>query len=415
MGRQRGLGPEFGKLWAASGISNFGDGITAVAAPLLAAALTRDPVLVTGLAAAQRLPWLLFSLISGALADRLDRRRLTAVAGAFRAVLVGSLGVTVLLDRASIPLLYAVFFLLGAAETLADTTTMTVLPAVVPSEHLPRANARLSGTVTVANVFVGPPLAGFLFAAAAAAPFLLSAGSFAAAAALVLALHGTFRAVHAEGTRTATIRGDIAEGVRWLRRHRLLRTVALTLGVMNLTNAATVSIMVLVARERLSLGPAGYGLLLSSEAVGGLAGSVAATHVIAALGVGRALRLGLLVEAATGVVIALTRDPLVVGATLALFGFNAVVWNVVTVSLRQELIPARLMGRVTSAYAMLATGSAALGAPLGGLLAKGFGLAAPFWFASCSIAIVAPLAWSVLGDATTAGAQGKARAPTRAS
>ncbi|MDP9373173.1 MAG: MFS transporter, partial [Chloroflexota bacterium] len=173
---RRGLGPEFRKLWAASAVSNLGDGVALVAAPLLAAALTRDPALVAGLAVAQQLPWLLFALLSGALADRLDRRRAMAAVGAGRAALIGALGIAVLLDHANLPLLYAVFFLLGVGETLFDTTAATVLPAVVPREQLPRANARLSGIATVTNHFIGKPLGGLLFAAAAALPFLLGAG-----------------------------------------------------------------------------------------------------------------------------------------------------------------------------------------------------------------------------------------------
>ena len=86
-----GLGAEFRKLWAASAASNLGDGVWLVAAPLLAATLTRDPALVAGLAFAQRLPWLLFPLLSGALADRLDRRRAMVAVAALRAALVGAL------------------------------------------------------------------------------------------------------------------------------------------------------------------------------------------------------------------------------------------------------------------------------------------------------------------------------------
>src|SRR5688572_12791360 len=105
-----GLGPEFRKLWAASAASNLGDGIALVAAPLLAASLTRDPALVAGLALAQRIPWLLFPLLSGALADRLDRRRAMVAVEVGRAALIGSLGLAVLRDLATIPLLYVVFF-----------------------------------------------------------------------------------------------------------------------------------------------------------------------------------------------------------------------------------------------------------------------------------------------------------------
>ena len=400
-----GLGPEFLKLWAASAVSNVGDGVTAVAAPLLAASLTRDPLLVAGLAFAVQLPWLLFSLVSGAIVDRLDRRMVMGAVAAFRSALIGVLGLAVLADAASMPLLYCVFFLLGAAETVFDPASVTVLPTIVPREGLPKANARLAGTSTVLNVFVGPPLGGFLFAAAAALPFLLAGASFAAACALVLALRGTFRVERAEGAPPTRLRGEIAEGVRWLARHRLLRVMAMALGLMNLTMAAWNSILVLFATERLGLGPRGFGLLLSAYALGGTAASAVAQQVITRLGPGRTLRIGLLIEAGTAMVLARTGEPFVAGAVLALFGFHAIVWGTLTISLRQELIPPALLGRVNSAYDMIGKGTSALGVVVGGLLAANFGLVSPFWFAAFGMALLTLVVWPVFRDSTIVGAR----------
>jgi hypothetical protein len=245
-------------LWTANAVSNLGDGVTLVAGPLLAASLTRDPRLVAGLAVAQRLPWLLFSLLSGALVDRLDRRLLMVRVDAVRCVVVGLLGVAVLADVATLPLLYVVFFALGTAETLFDNAAVSILPAVVPREQLARANGRLLGVQMVANELVAPPLGGLLFATAAAVPFLLDAGSFAAAAALVAAMSGRFRVERPEGSAATTLRDEIAEGVRWLARNRLLRILAIAIALMNLTLSATLSISVLYAQERLGLGSVGY-------------------------------------------------------------------------------------------------------------------------------------------------------------
>ncbi len=395
-----GLGPEYRKLWTASTVSNLGDGVTLVAGPLLAASLTRDPVLVAGLAFAQRLPWLLFSLISGALVDRLDRRRLMVAVDAFRTVLLGFLGLAVLSNFVSIPLLYVVFFLMGTAETLFDTASVSILPAVVPRESLEKANGRLFGAQIVSNEFAAPPLGGFLFAVAASVPFFLDAGSFAAAAVLVLFMRGKFRVDRPEGTPPTTLRAEISEGLRWLWGNRLLRTLAISLGIMNLTSTATISIFVLFAQERLGLGSVGYGVLLTSGAVGGVAGSLAAERFVGWLGAGTTMRLGLLIEAASAGVIALSREPLVVGAMFVLFGFHAIVWNVVTISLRQQIIPERLLGRVNSAYRLLGLGGMSAGALLGGVLARGFGLTAPFWFASLSVAVLALIVWPTLNDET---------------
>jgi MFS family permease len=281
-----GLGPEYRKLWTASTVSNLGDGVTEVAAPLLAATLTRDPVLVAGLAFAYRLPWLLFTLVSGALVDRLDRRRIMWTADAVRTIMIGLLGLAVYAGLANLPLLYAVFFVLGTAETLFDNASQAILPAVVDREKLEKANGRLFGGQLVANEFAGPPLGGFLFAAAAAAPFLLDAGTFAAAAALVLAMRGSFRPERAERPRT-TMRAEIFEGLRWLWGQPLLRTLAVMLGIMNAVHAAYTSIFVLFAQDILGLGEVGYGILLTSGAVGGLVGSLAADRIIVLFGHGR--------------------------------------------------------------------------------------------------------------------------------
>lgn len=404
-----GFGSEYGKLWTASTVSNLGDGVTLVAGPLLAASLTRDPLLVAGTVFAQRLPWLLFSPVSGALVDRLDRRRVMVGADLFRSAAVGFLGLAVALDSAGIPLMYAAFFLLGTAETFFDNAAVALLPAVVGKEDLERANGRLSGARIVANELAAPPLGGFLFAAAAAVPFALNAGTFAAAAALVLAMRGSFRAERSEDAARTGIWDEISEGARWLRGHGLLRTLALAIAVMNVTLASVLSILVLVAQERLGLGPVGYGLLVSSMAVGGVAGSLASGRIVGRLGAGTAMRLGLLIEAATHLAIALVPDPFVVGAVLAVFGVHSVVWGVISVSLRQQLVPGRLLGRVNGAYMVFSAGSIAVGALLGGALADGFGLTAPFWFSFAVVSVLIVWVWPALSNETIDDAREDAR------
>ena len=402
------LGPDFAKLWTASTVSNLGDGVTLVAGPLLAASLTRDPLLVAALTFAQRLPWLLFSLLSGALVDRLDRRRVMVSADLFRAVVIGLLGVAVLLDAASIPLLCTTLFLLGTAETLFDTASISILPAMVPKASLTKANGRLLGAQIVTNDLAAPPLGGLLFATAAAVPFLLDAGSFVVAAVLIAAVPGRFRVRRPAGVERASLRADIAEGVRWLAGHQLLRLLGLAIGLMNLTLFAATAIMVLYAQERLGLGPVGYGVLLACLAIGGISASLVAGRVVGWLGPATTMRIGLLIEASMHLVLALTRSPLVAGAILALFGFHAMIWSVVSVSLRQELIPGRLLGRVNSAYAVFSYGGSSLGALLGGLLAGRFGLTAPFWCGFVTVAILAVAAWPTLSGGRVRAARERA-------
>lgn len=385
-----GLNPEYRKLWTASSVANFGDGVALTAAPLLAAALTRDPLLVAGLSFAHTIPGLLFSLPSGALVDRLDRRSLMGSVNVVRAALVGMLGLLIYLGLESLSLLYAVFFVLGALETLFDNASVAILPAVVPREGLERANSRLLGAELLANKFAGPPVGGLLFGTAAAFPFLLDAGTYAAAAALVLTMRGKFRATGlSDSPKTTSLRTEIGEGLMALWNDRLLRGLAAVLGVVHMAYIACFSILVLFAQEILGLGSVGFGILLSSGVVGGVTGSLVSDRLIGALGTGRALFWVLLLTAATSAVIALAHDPYLVGTMIALNAFSAVVWKVILVSQRQAAVPGRLLGRVNSAYRLIGLGSMSAGALLGGLIARGFGLAAPFWAASVVLTIVA--------------------------
>jgi MFS family permease len=399
------LGPEYRKLWTASTISNLGDGVTLVAGPLLAVTFTRDPVLVAGVAFAQRVPWLLFPLISGALVDRLDRRRVMGYADTARTALIGVLGVAVLLGWASLPLMYAIFFLMGTLETLFDNASQAIIPAVVRRDLLERANSRLYAAEIVSNQLAGPPLGGFLFGVAVALPFLLDAGTFAAAAALILALRGQFRPERPEGAPPTTLVAEIWEGLRWLWNHRLIRTLAIMLGVFNLTFAATDAILVLFAQDVLGLGSFGYGLLVTSGAVGGLVGSLMADRIIARLGSGRTLQASVLVSAVVLTVVALSESAFVVWAVFLLIGITVVVWNVITVSFRQAVIPQDIFGRVNSVYRLLGWGGISVGALLGGFLARSFGLTAPFWFAASVLAIMFVLTLPLVNNRTVAEAR----------
>jgi MFS family permease len=399
-----GLGPEYKKLWTASTISNLGDGVTLVAAPLLAASLTRDPLLIAGTFFVKQLAWLLFSLHAGAIIDRLDRRYLMGYVDFFRTALIGFLGVAILLDFAGIPLLYAVFFLIGAAEPLFDNASVAVLPAVVDRQELHKANGRLFAAQIVMGDFVGPPFGGFLFATAAALPFLLDAGTFAAAAALVLALRGRFRVERPEGVAATTLLQEIGEGLRWLLGHRLILTLALVLGVAGFAVEGVFAILVLYAQEILGLGSLGYGVLMTAFAVGGVAGGFLAERVSGLLGTGRTISVIFLLEAAAFATLALTTNPFLAGAMIALDALAGTVWNVVTISLRQELIPERLLGRVFSAFRMVGFGGMALGALASGLLAREFGLTVPFWVAAATMIILSATCAIVVNNRAVAEA-----------
>ncbi|WP_374225245.1 MFS transporter [Micromonospora sp. C95] len=375
---ESGLGGRFWRLWSASAVSNLADGIVKIALPLVAVGYTRSPVLVAGVATAFSLPWLLFALPAGALADRLDRRRVMLAANTLRAALIGGLALAAAFDSGSIWLLYLVALGLGMAETLYDTSAQSILPQVVTRDQLPRANGRLAAVELAANQFVGPPLAGFLIAAGVALALAGPAVLWAVAVAALLLVAGRFRIERGEPT---TMRADIAEGLRFLWRHRLLRTLATMVGTSNFITSGIFAVLVLYAvgpDSAVGLTEPGYGILLTSVAAGIVLGSVATARIEQRLGRSRTLALSVLAMAAVVGVPALSTNPFVIGAVFFVGGILLATWNVITISLRQRITPDRLLGRVNSGYRMLAWGSMPAGALVGGLLAEVFGLRAVF-------------------------------------
>jgi MFS family permease len=401
------LGSNFLKLWTASAVSNFGDGIRWTALPLFAATLTRDPTRIAAIDFAATMPWLLFALVAGALVDRWDRRRAMVTSNAFRAVVMTLLGVSVLADFASLPLIYVLAFLLGTAETIFDNAAQAMTPRVVARADLERANGTLFTAELVANQFAGPPAGGFLFGIKQAVPFFTDAASFAFSASLVSTLKGNFRTERPATDIPTRLRTEIWEGLRWLWNHRLLRTFAVMVGVWNLLNTATFSIFVLYALQILDLGPVGYGVLLSTMVIGNVIGSFIAPRV-GKIGQGTTLILTVVLGAGSELGIALASHSVVVGAMLAISGVSLIVWNVITVSLRQSIIPDRLLGRVNSVYRLLAYGMMPIGAALGGLLADAFGLRAPYYVAAVVLGIMAIAALPVVNNASIAAARAEA-------
>ncbi|HEV7657131.1 MAG TPA: MFS transporter [Mycobacteriales bacterium] len=384
-------GTGFRRLWAANAVSNVGDGVTLAAGPLLVASLTDNPALISGAVFAQQLPWLLFSLISGAYVDRLDRRVLIAVVNVVRAVVLGGLALAVGTGMITVGLIYVAFFLLGTGETLADNAAVALVPAIVPAARLPGANARLLGSQIVGNQLLGPPLGAWLFVVAAAIPFGLNAVSFVLAGALIATL--PLAAGRPPERDPKNLRVEIAEGVRWLFRHRVLRMLALSLALMNITFFGAFSILVLWSRERLGFGELGYGLLLTCSAVGGLIGSATAGRLERRFGASTLLRIGLLIETTMHLVLALTRTPWVGCLMIGIFGVHAVIWGAVTIAIRQRVVPDHLRGRVNSVNYLFSVGGSALGALQGGFVARAFGITAPFWLALGVMVVFTAAAW----------------------
>ena len=379
----------FRRLWFSSASANTADGICLAAAPLLAASITRDPALVAGIVVAQRLPWMVFTLFAGALVDRLDRRRVMVGADATRALALAVLAATLLAGWESLPVLYAVFFCLGIAETLNDNASLAILPAIVSKHDLERANGRIFATASVTNELIGPPLGGALFALTPFASFLTGSAAFSSAAGAARAITGEYGPAERRPLSARSLLREIGEGLRWFWREPVVRAASIWAAAANLGSAATAAVLVLVAQERLDLSASGFGLLLAAGAVGGVLGGLFTERVIAFTGRGGAIFVSNILAALAFAGLAVTSEALVAGAMLALSSAASMIGNVVAAALRQATIPSEYLGRVTSAYRLVGLGALPVGALVGGLLARETGLTAPFWASAALMLVVA--------------------------
>lgn len=393
-----GMGSEFRKLWVGSALSNLGDGVSFVAIPLLAATLTDRPELVAALSTAYAMPRLLVSVVSGAAVDRLDRRKLMAGVNLARGAVLAVLGVLAGFDLASIWTLYSVFVLLGLLETLADVSAFSVLPTMVKTKDLDRANGRLAGAQTVCDEIAGPPLGGLLFGIAVMLPILFDAASFMVAAVCFWWMKGDFapRPAAADSPRPHMAR-EIGEGLRYLKGHRLLRSLALMSFSANLAYMLPFSVLVLFATKTLGLSPTEYGVILTVSAAGSLAGSAAAVKVRQLLGTGRTIGGTLLLGATAYLVIAVTDSVALVTSMLAVYFFYTSVWTITVTSLRQALIPSELLGRVAGASRTFSLLGLLVGSLCGGLVASAYGLRAPFWCGGVLLVLTALVTFPLLG------------------
>jgi MFS family permease len=372
------LGSAYWRLWWANAVSYAGDGTLVSALPLFAVTVTKDPRLISLVSAAMFLPWLLLSLPAGAIVDRHDRVALMWRSQAVQFAVMGTATVLIMTRVAGIAVLAAAGFLLGCAEVVFSNAEQSALPALVPADLLPRANGNQQVVLTIGETFVGPPLGSALFAVRAALPFGLDAVSFAGSAALLAGLPRTAKSRTTQPRSEQRMRAQIAEGVRWLAGHRLLRTVALLLGVSNFSSQMGQATLVLLATQTLHVGTGGYGLLWTAAAIGSVLGGLVNPAITRRLGLLTSLIVAMAAFAALDAGIGLAPDFAVAAALMACNGFFVTMWNVVTVTMRQRIVPAELLGRVNSVYRMLGWGLMPLGALAGGFIAHAAGLRAAY-------------------------------------
>jgi MFS family permease len=395
------LGRSFRWLLSSTVLNNAGDGVALAAGPLLVASQTRDPLLVSMALLAEYLPVLLFSVLGGAAADRFDRKRMVIAVNLGRSIVLVILVAAIASGTVNIAVVLVALFVLGTAETFADAASSTLLPGLVQREDLGVANARMQGAFLLTNQLLTPPIGAFLFAVGMALPFATNAACFALGAVLVSRVVTSTR--H-EVRERPNLRAEMAEGIRWLMAHPPMRTLALTILTFNVTYGAAWSVLVLYAGERLGMDEVGFGLLTTAIAVGGVVGVTSYGQLERRFALGDIMRVGLVIETVTHLILALTTSSIVALATLVIFGAHAFVWGTTSTVVRQRAVPDELLGRVGGVYRVAIVGGMVVGTPLGGLLAKTFGITAPFWFAFIGSALLVVVLWRQFDHIAHSGA-----------
>jgi MFS family permease len=403
------LGTSFRWLLASSWVRDLGDGLALAAGPLLVASQTHDPFLVAMAAVLQRLPWLLLGLYAGALADRLDRRRIVVVCELCLVSVLSVLAVAIVTGRVSIAAVLVAMLLLGTFEVFSDSSGRAMLPMLVARDDLGIANARAMTGVIAFNQLVGPPLGAFLFALGMAVPFVTQAVCLALGAVLVLRVATPPGAVRdATGTH---VRRDITDGIRWLVRHPAVRTLAVAILTFNVTWAAAWSVLVLYSTRVLDMSAVGFGVLTTAAAVGGLLSTGCYGWLERHVPLAALMRTCLSLEVLMHLALAVNRSAAVAVVIMFGFGAYAFVWGTLSQSVRQRAVPAELQGRVGAAYTVGLYGGLVVGQFLGGVIAARWGLIAPFWFAFVGSGITLALLWRPLAHVAHADRAPASSAP----
>jgi MFS family permease len=392
------LGRSFRWLLSGTLVNNAGDGVVVAAGPLLVASQTHDPFIVSLALFFDYLPGLLFGIIAGGYADRVERRRLVIGANILRSVVLGVLVFTIVTGAINIIFVLGSIFVLGTAEAFADSASSTLLPGIVRKEDLGIGNARMQGGFVVLNQLVGPPIGAFLFALGMAIPFAFNAVAFVLGAVLVSRVVLSSNViVQRQPGDGPSFWSELAEGIRWTFHHPPMRTLVLTIFTFNITFGAAWSVLVLWAGERLNMGAVGFGLLTTASALGGIIGIASYGALERRFALGDIMRVGLVIETFTHLAFALTTSAIVALGVMFVFGAHAFIWGTTGTTIRQRAVPNELMGRVGGVYRVASLGGLVIGTPIGGALALAFGVTAPFWFGFVGSAILVVLIWNQFG------------------
>lgn len=364
---------DFLLIWSGQTVSTLGTNISALALPLLALALTRSPALAGLLAAARQLPYLLFSLLAGALVDRWNRKRTMIFCDLVRWLALGSVPLAFALGHLTLVHLFLVAMIEGTAYVLFSLAQISALPRVVEPAHLPRAYA-LDTTTEYMGTLFGPSLSAFIIGLApvvalgAVLCYLVDSCSYIVSALSLLFVRASFQVERIRDSAPRRLYREISEGLRFLWQQRALRSMALLTACINFLQSPGDLALIVLAQNRLHLSVQFIGLILSVGGVGGILGGLFAPWLRERLRCGPTLLISIVIWTCAALLLAFAPWPLLLLVGKFLLSFTWPAYGVAVVSYRLLLTPDELQGRVNSAFRNLSYGSEPLGSALGGLL-----------------------------------------------
>ena len=386
------LPKSYWRLFTSSTVSNLGDGMVVAAGPLLALQLTNDSRLIAAVTFAAMLPWLVLSLPAGVYLDRHDRQKIMYRANLVRGLVFTLIAVSAANDTLNIYLLIAASAVAGVCELFFDMSSQAILPAIVDEGSLELANSRLYISQIISNGFIGLPLGAWIFVIAISAPFAVNAVALVIAAILIRSIKVKLNSATIEQTN-APFSSELKQGLIWLWKHDLLRTLAIMLGIANMCGMFAHAVFVKFVRDELGLGARGFGILLAAISIGSILGGLVGESVSKRLGSTVALITAYVIFGLSDLIPGIFPQIWAVAISGVVMSIAGTIWNVITVSMRQRLIPPELFGRVNSVYRFIGTGTTAIGALIGGQIAYNFGLRATY-LASGVLLLIALVALS---------------------
>jgi MFS family permease len=393
------LGPAFNRLFSASVISNLSDGLLAVAAPLLAITLTKDPVLISMMSALVMLPWLLFAIPIGLVVDRVDKRLLITCMNSLRFIISGLLALAISTDFITIYWLFLAAFLIGICEVASDTAAQSLIPVILEKKHYEHANSRISTAETVIQNFIGAPLSGFLYAIAIVLPFALNSLGFLIAAVFVFLIPAHLVAHNKEiqvaDEEKVSFISEIKFGLSYLWNDEKLKFLVIFGTSTAFFFSLATSTTILFITETLKMDPKFFGVFMAISGTGAVVASLVTPAISKKLGRGNVLSYAIIAASVTILLQGLSSNIWIFTIIGFISAFVITNWNILLMSSYQVLIPPHLYGRIHGARRTFIWGVMPIGAFCGGVIARG-DLRLPLLVGGVATTVISTFSFSVI-------------------